>query len=73
MAVDFDTPLSRSRILSMRLKAAGTEIRIAVELLCEDGSVIETSEHIPPSEMPSTAKAWFEAYLKPIIAARYTT
>jgi len=62
MTVEFDPTLERPDIVSMRLKAEGSELRVAVVLTRADGSAFEDVVFIPPADIHAAAKGWIENY-----------
>jgi len=71
MTIDFDPQIPRPNIASMKLKAEGTELRVAVVLTRADGSTFEDVVDVKPSDLPVAAHDWFEDFCAAVIKERY--
>lgn len=67
----FDTPIDRPDIVGMRLKAEGSELRVAVVLIRADDSTFEDVVKVPPADVPAQMKNWIESYCRDALAAKY--
>jgi len=71
MTVEFDPQLERPKISGMRLKADGSELRVAVLLELVGGGTLEDVVFIKPSDLPPTAKTWIEGFCADAMRAKY--